>query len=125
VIKDQMTGLTWTTNANLTSTAELWANALTYILGTVDAATKPGGYTDWRLPNINELASLVNYGQANPATWLGTQGFTNVQAPYYWSSTTYAPSTTYAWYIHMGDGYVDFNLKTSYGYYVWPVRGGQ
>ena len=48
------------------------------------------GYTDWHLPNINEMESLVNAGQNDSATWLNTQGFINVQSNYYWSATSSA-----------------------------------
>lgn len=95
------------------------------------------GYSDWRLPNKVELKSLVNYGAANPANWLmygsGTVGapacdgacFSNVQAYYYWSSTTYASDTGGAWVVNMSDGYVDYFAKSNVNFFVWPVRGGQ
>lgn len=92
------------------------------------------GYSDWRLPNKVELKSLVNYGAANPADWLtGTSGstacdgacFVNVQAYYYWSSTTYAPNTLIAWIVSMSNGVVSSAAKSYDNYYVWPVRGGQ
>lgn len=41
----------------------------------------------------------------------------------YWSSTTYAPSTSSAWLIYTYSGYPSSGGKTS-AYYVWPVRGG-
>ena len=50
--------------------------------------------------------------------------FTNVQAYYYWSSTTYASNTSYAWVVDMDRGYVDDGTKSDDGSYVWPVRGG-
>ena len=95
------------------------------------------GYSDWRLPNKVELKSLVNYGAANPASWLmygsGIVGeptcdgacFTNVQASPYWSSTIYAPYTNGAQLVSMGNGAVSNDGKGSTNYYVWPVRGGQ
>jgi uncharacterized protein YdiU (UPF0061 family) len=96
-----------------------WANALTYANDLTLC-----GYSDWRLPNRKELRSLINYGQANSATWLNGQGFSNVQASLYWSSSTYAGVTFGAWNVSMGDGNVYSDLKTS-TYYVWPVRAGQ
>jgi hypothetical protein len=81
---------------------------------------------NWRLPNVNELESLINAEQTNIAAWLNlpAQGFSNVQASYYWSSSTYAYDTTGAWNVIMFGGYVYGNVKTSTGY-VWPVRAGQ
>jgi hypothetical protein len=101
------------------SITRTWANALTYANG-----LSLCGYDDWRLPNVNELESLLNAEQADTAAWLNTQGFSNVQASYYWSSSTYASSTSDAWVVVMYDGYVGGNYKTNSGY-VWPVRAGQ
>lgn len=81
-------------------------------------------HTDWRLPNVNELESLVNAEQANSADWLNGQGFANVQANWYWSSSTSANGSDGAWFVSMWDGLVG-NINKSYNYYVWPVRAGQ
>jgi hypothetical protein len=80
-------------------------------------------YTDWRLPNVKELESLVNYGVATPESWLNSEGFVNVNFSYYWSSTTYQGNAKQAWMLDMrkarrmlkGKGYTSFAL---------PVRGG-
>jgi hypothetical protein len=101
------------------STTRTWATALTYANGLTIC-----GYDDWRLPNRKELRSLINYGQADTAAWLNTQGFSNVQAGYYWSSSTYASDTVYAWFVYMSVGTVDGLIKAN-SRYVWPVRAGQ
>ncbi len=134
-VTDNLTGLVWAPNGNLMPTrdnnwdqdntvndgAVTWQHALDYVakLNTESYL----GHTDWRLPNRKELRSLANYGQGNVATWLNTQGFSNVQA-YYWSSTTTAGVTDSAWVVNMGDGGVNYSFKTN-DYYVWPVRSGQ
>ena len=115
-ITDNLTGLMWVRTPD--STTRTWAIALTYADG-----LSLCGYTDWRLPNVNELESLINAGETNTATWLNAQGFSNVQANYYWSSTTYASSTTLGWAV-MWDGYVAADVETA-TLYVWPVRAGQ
>lgn len=117
-VTDNLTGLMWIRTPD--STLRIWQDAMTYANGFTNFC----GYSDWRLPNRKELRSLINYGQANTATWLNTQGFSNVQAGYYWSSSTYADDTTGAWFIYMAVGSVDVYAKTSPNY-VWPVRAGQ
>jgi hypothetical protein len=113
-----------------------WTYALTAVANMNTAPIKLCGYSDWRLPNKVELKSLVNYGAANPANWLmygsGNSGtpacdgacFANVQADYYWSSSTYASDTTRAWYVGFNYGSVGAIFKP-FDLYVWPVRGGQ
>jgi virulence-associated protein VapD len=115
-VTDNLTGLMWVRTPD--STTRLWANALTYANGLTLC-----GYSDWRLPNRKELRSLSNYAQANSAAWLNTQGFSNVQGLFYWSSSTLASGTAVALYVNMYSG-VSFYGKGE-TFYVWPVRAGQ
>jgi hypothetical protein len=130
-ITDKLTGLMWSKNGAIgfakTSGGALlpqpdydnttanrnqitWGNALTAVTNMNSARIKLCGYSDWRLPNIVELKSMINYGQPHPATWLNNtqQGFNNVQAAY-WSSTSYAPNTTSACGVNFDYGNVDAN----------------
>jgi hypothetical protein len=116
-VTDNLTGLMWVKSPD--STRRTWQQALDYASGLTLC-----GYSDWRLPNVNELESLVNAGQSNTAEWLNRQGFSNVQFGFYWSATTSADYTVFAWYVGMWFGSVNCDDKTYY-YYVWPVRAGQ
>lgn len=123
-VTDSLTGLMWARNGNLAGGTRTWQGALDYAAA-LDSGGGLCGYSDWRLPNVNELESLVNAEQANSAIWLNDQGFTNVQANWYWSSSSNASYTTLAWTVYMRYGYVDSLNKSDYSYYVWPVRAGQ
>ncbi|MEI7670944.1 MAG: DUF1566 domain-containing protein [Deltaproteobacteria bacterium] len=121
-ITDNLTGLIWTKDANLAAGTKTWQLALDY----VKSLNSGGGYlghTDWRLPNIVEIASLVNIGEPTLNTWLNSQGFVNVQSGIYWSGSTNAGSTIAAGYVDMSSGVVSGNTRTT-AYYVWPVRSG-
>lgn len=116
-VTDNLTGLVWARNANIAGT-KAWAAAITYCEG-----LDYGGQTDWRLPNAKELFSLLDLGRFNPALPAG-HPFTGVQSGHYWSSSTCADNTGYAWRIHLFTTGVLYDVKTGM-YYVWPVRGGQ
>jgi hypothetical protein len=94
-----------------------WEQALTYCENLT-----LGGHSDWRLPNRNELQSIVDYSRYNPA--IDTTYFPGTVASTYWSSTTYAYSTNGAWYVSFGYGTVDYYGRSG-NYYVRAVRGGQ
>lgn len=87
------------------------------------------GHSDWRLPNLNELHSLVDYSRANPAIDPVFNGVDNVEA--YWSSTTGIPgNTSAAWQIYFTfgndlGGYEVSQIKTEYGGFARAVRGEQ
>ena len=123
-VTDNLTGLIWTQNADCPG-LKTWANAVTFcntlssgICGLTDGSS-PG---DWRLPHVKELHSLIDFGAYNPALPSGRL-FTNVHYSAYWSSTTYADDTSFAWRVSFGSGYVGYGNKSN-SYYVLAVRGG-
>jgi hypothetical protein len=116
-VTDTDTGLMWQQDT-APSYIYSWQNALTYC-----EDLSLAGYNDWRLPNINELQSLVDYGRCFPA--INTTYFPNA-APssnsYYWSSTTSAGLA--AWIVDFYTGWV-YNPYKTYSHYVRAVRSGQ
>jgi len=88
VVIDSTNSLMWQddTEAGDGSNADLWGNAITYC-----ESLQLGGYSDWRLPNINELRSLVDYSEINytNAIFTNVDGFNS-----YWSSTTVQDPST-------------------------------
>jgi len=123
-VQDNLTRLVWTRNANIAGKTMPWENAVQYCQANLNA-TGYGGYRDWRLPNVRELQSLVDYGRADPALPEG-HPCDGVVPGYYWSSTPYIAAGTleFAWHVNLYNGYV-YGAHKSYAFYVWPVRGGR
>ncbi len=80
------------------------------------------GQTDWRVPDINELHSIVHQGIFYPA--IDTSYFPNTQSSYFWSSSPHAISTNNAWGLYFSYG-TDTAAFHGNGNYVRLVRGVQ
>jgi hypothetical protein len=118
-VSDTATGLMWEKATE--PETYTWANALSRCENLVFPETD--GYSDWRLPNRNELQTLVDYSRNNPPAIDPLLVPSSVSSSY-WSSTTFAYSTDLAWYMNFSYG-GDGNDYKSYGGYVRAVRGGQ
>jgi ribonuclease BN (tRNA processing enzyme) len=104
-ILDKSTGLTWS-QANSARTMT-WKDALAYA-----RSAKVAGHSDWRLPNVKELQSIVNYNRAPDAVDTKKRGVAldsifKLSDPkaWAWSSTTHIETG--------GAYYVCFGLATS------------
>ena len=115
VVIDHLTGLGWRRDASLTAAAVSWREAL----AAVAQLNGAGSAGFWRLPNINELESLVDcerYGPALPDGHL----FENVRA-FYWSSTTSVFEPDWAWALYLEKGAIGVGGKGGRHFFVWPV----
>lgn len=131
---DNLTGLMWARNADLfDGVRPVWKRALKYVndMNTVPQAPHYDlcGHTDWRLPNKNELKSLMNWGSlGGTVSWLRLQGF-NIpdNVGYYWTSSAHLPinKTNAVWVINILDGSIDLIGEEPGGLPIWPVRSGQ
>lgn len=125
-ITDNLTGLIWLRENNCFG-QRTWGQAISDANGLADGVC---GLTDssiaghWRLPNIKELLSLIDYGHFSPALPSG-HPFGYVQIAFYWSSTTSAYNA-YPWCVNLYGGYSEpCGGGEISSWYVWPVRGGR
>ncbi len=121
-ITDTVTCLQWQkatmdTNNDGTPDQSTWQQALAAAEGLTLA-----GNSDWRLPDRNELYSLVDYSRNNPA--IDPVFAATTQPSRYWSSTTDANYSGDAWLVRFDYGVDDYGNKGN-SYYARAVRGGQ
>jgi uncharacterized protein DUF1566 len=77
----------------------------------------------WRLPNREELASLLDMSvEGSPKLPYG-HPFINVETACYWTNTPYASDTDFEWEVDMFNGFIS-NSKKDRKCYIWPVRSG-
>jgi hypothetical protein len=123
-VRDNSTGLVWMKcNAgqiythpicNSIPVMPMWSAALT------ECNNLTLGARSWRLPNVNELKSLVDISRSNPAIHKGF--FPPTVSGGYWTSTTYPNSQTSAFIVNFTNGVVTIGNKTT-SYNVRCVSG--
>jgi hypothetical protein len=127
-VTDRLTGLVWL-QAGDYFPAQGWNGSVDSCRGLEDdgsGLTDGSQIRDWRLPNVNELSTLLNAGEASGAAWLNTEcSFTNVGSSDYWTSTTNANDTGQAWLINLDSGAFSARDKGGITRRCLPVRDPQ
>jgi hypothetical protein len=110
-----------------------WTSAFSKVAA-LNAGGGFAGHTDWRLPNVNELHGILNYGARHPAVWpefdtgcapaCTVTTCSCVEDGYNtWSSTSYHVVTNNAWMVNFFDGGL-MGFDKSADAHVRAVRGG-
>lgn len=98
-----------------TATAYNWKDALTAVQ-TLDQGSGFAGYTDWRLPNERELASLTRYACTDPA--INLTAFPATPSKVFWTSTPIAASYGLGWGVDFKTGQAYYHAYTD----AYPIR---
>ena len=113
-VHDARTGLIWS-RATLSGGRFNWRDAQK-----AAAACTLGGFSDWRLPTVQELASIVDYERTAPAI----DPVFECEDSWYWTGTPYAGSPSgCAWIVNFGRGYSFWSYQDLEGF-VRAVRDG-
>lgn len=104
-VTHKITGLTWKRCAE----GQSWTGsscsgtATTYTWAQATALTSAfASYSDWRLPTVRELSTIVEMDAYRPA--INGTIFPNTPASSFWSASAYAGSSDRAWEVHFTNG---------------------
>ena len=121
-VLDRETGLVWQKSTSTipgSSTTTNWISALNFCM-----TASTGNRLGWRLPTVQELASLIDPTTLN----LPTGHPFNLLLTFYWTATTYAPIPGQAWTVRPGGFGASVFVPgpiNSNNISFWCVRGGQ
>ena len=122
-VTHKRTGLMW----QRCSVGQIWTGstcsgtANTYTYANAIALTSTfTSKNDWRVPNQNELSSIIEYGSYNPA--INSIIFPNTPNSWMWSSSPSA-NADYAWAVQFFNGNIDYTGKDNNIGFVRLVRG--
>ena len=117
-VLDKKTGLVWEKSPQTTSVR--WS-----VARRACAEKSVGGQKDWRLPSLEELASLVDYSVGPPSLALPPgHPFLSVQSAVYWSSTRPGDDPKGSWAVHFGLGGGSTFINWAHSVLAWCVHDG-
>jgi len=125
MVRDNNTGLIWeikspdSSDVNFRDDRYTSADAKGYIAHLNKRGY--GGFNDWRLPNREELRSIVDYSGVIPA--IDREFFPNCLPTFYWSNIPYGKDPSLVWGVYFAYGCTICYLKDN-TYHVRAVRGG-
>lgn len=102
-VTDLATSLIWQQTNNILSLSQ--AGATTYCLNLVMAGSR-----NWRLPEIKELGSLIDFRLVSPV--IDTQVFPTPRFQLYWTSSSTASNPSRAWFVDFESGFLFSALKS-------------
>jgi len=115
-ILDRKTGLLWLKSGKSTLGAITWQEA-----GAFCSGLQYAGFTDWRLPTKEELASIVDTANQSPALPMQSPFENVVTFLDYWTQSDHTHGPGYAWAVNLYYGNQKFLNKKKYAF-AWPVR---
>jgi alpha-tubulin suppressor-like RCC1 family protein len=123
VVADTETNLTWLRNADIFNGRLPWHVANEYIKQMNAGKRQNFGFKDWRIPTLDEIASLIDRSTTYPSLPVENP-FVNVRSDFYWTSTGGMNIVPYAWSADLGTGGVRLDYVSYCNFlYTWPVRG--
>jgi len=138
-ISDKETGLMWEKKSNNRSVNGMgskytWSALTTEFLNSLNSGSGFAGYTDWRIPSIEELDTLRNYRTGWPHVYpafnsacvpgCAVTTCSCTQPDYYWSTTTFQGWPQDAWGVPFGRVNTDHLNKEHDSNYARAVRSG-
>ena len=128
-VTDNLTKLVWLKNMDCFGMRD-WQSAILSAQGLEEGDCGPtpdlilsdgSSASDWRLPTMKELCTLIDFSRRNPALPNGHM-FSNAPPGYHWSSTRLDYHPEMAWIVYFESGTTCYeNVKNRAGY-IWPVR---
>ena len=113
VVIDITKNIMWQDNIDVVQYKSGWTLAKEYC-----SSLTLNGFTDWKLPNIKELQTIVNIKKAKPALY---EEFEFIEFTSYWSRSQDITNDGYAWYVGFKTG-ATYKDSKDYDCYVRCVR---
>ena len=121
-VLDKNSGLVWMKDANITSLPMPYDGARQFLQEMNSGKRSNFGFSDWRLPTINEMETLVDKTSFYPALPPG-HPFKNVMNHFYWSTSSGRDVVDYLWVMDLASGNMTMDYVSACSYkFLWPVR---
>jgi Fe-S cluster biogenesis protein NfuA len=127
-VRDNVTGLIWEIKTKNSGSRDAhllytWEERLAYVQ-TVNAMHLCG-FSDWRVPDIKELTSIVNYQHSIPKPASVSDYFSDFSgALFFWSESTSIDMINKAWFLYFTNGVANYGDRSK-SYHLRLVRGAQ